>query len=161
MATQYLCKQFAKDNGVDFVYAVITGIYAEDRIDNNVISYVIRKLLKKEKPSLTRLEQLWDYIYIDDAVEALYLVAQKGKDGKTYAIGCGDNWPLKKYIEIIHKLIDSSLPLGIGEVPYVDGKLPSSCIDLSELQKDTGFIPRVKFEEGIVKIIEKIKEQME
>ena len=67
------CRQY----DIHFVYAVISSIYSADRIDNNVISYTIRKLLNKEKPSLTKLEQLWDYVYIDDVVNALYLLAIK------------------------------------------------------------------------------------
>lgn len=60
---------------------VITGIYAADRRDNNIIFYVIDKLLRKEKPLMTKLEQLWDYINIRDVVEALTLIGEKGQGG--------------------------------------------------------------------------------
>ena len=64
---------------------------------------------------------------------------------------------LSNYIEIIHKKIDPSLPLGIGEIPYVSEELPSSCIDLTDIERDTGFKPQVDFEEGITKVIDKIR----
>ena len=66
IAVRYLCGDFAERNNMEFIYAIITGIYASDRRDNNVIFYTIDKLLHKEKPLLTKLEQLWDYVYIDD-----------------------------------------------------------------------------------------------
>lgn len=78
IALRYLCSDYALRNNIEFVYAIIAGIYAADRRDNNVIFYTIDKLLRKEKPSLTRLEQLWDYVYIDDVMEALYLIGEKG-----------------------------------------------------------------------------------
>ena len=159
-ALRYLCSVYAKEHGIDFIYTIITGIYSSDRIDNNVISYTINSLLRKEKPVLTKLEQSWDYIHIDDAVEALYLAGEKGKKNAVYAIGHGDNWELRRYIEIIHHQIDSSLPLGIGEIPYSGDVLPSSCIDLSDIQRDTGFAPRVDFEEGIAAVIQKIRTDM-
>lgn len=160
VALRYLCGQYAKQNKIEFVYAIIAGIYAADRRDNNVIFYTIDKLLKREKPFLTKLEQLWDYVYIDDVIDALIATGQKGRDGAVYAIGHGDNWELSNYIRIIHNKIDSSLPLGIGDVPYDSETLPCSCIDLTDIREDTGFVPKVDFEEGITRVIERIKAEM-
>ena len=74
-----------------------------------------------------------------------------------YAIGHGDNWELSNYVRIIHEKIDSSLPLGIGDIPYSFNEMPSSCVDLSDLKKDTDFVPRIDFETGIEKVIERLK----
>lgn len=153
VALRYLAKQYATENQIEFIYAVITGIYSEQRKDNNVISYTIDKLLKNESPALTRLEQYWDYVHIDDVSEALYLIGEKGKSGQLYAIGHGDNWPLKKYIEIISKKINKNIHLGIGDIPYSSPELPMSCIDLTDLKNDTGFLPKISFEEGISRMI--------
>lgn len=120
IALRYLCSEYVVKNGVEFVYAIIAGIYAADRRDSNVIFYTIDKLLRKEKPSLTKLEQLWDYVYIDDVLEALLLVGERGKGGAVYGIGHGDNWQLSNYIKIIHQMIDPGLPLGIGDIPYMN-----------------------------------------
>lgn len=161
IALRYLCSDYATRNGIEFVYAIVAGIYAADRRDNNVIFYTIDKLLHKEKPSLTRLEQLWDYVYIDDVIEAFIAMGEKGKGGAVYAVGHGDNWPLSNYIKIIHQKIDGALPLWIGEIPYTSNILPSSCIDLTDIKKDTGFVPKVDFEEGITLVINKIRSDME
>jgi len=47
------------------VYGPYDGEYA-------MIPQVIHKLLAEEKPSLTAGAQFWDYLYADDAAEALY-----------------------------------------------------------------------------------------
>ncbi|MBO4330937.1 MAG: NAD(P)-dependent oxidoreductase [Oscillospiraceae bacterium] len=159
VALRYLASALAEQLGLGLIYAVITGIYAADRRDNNVIFYTAEKLLRGEKPSLTRLEQLWDYVYIDDVAEALYLIGEKGRAGSFYAIGRGDNRPLREYIEEIRDIIDPSLPLGIGEVPYKGEGLPGSCIDLTDLRRDTGFEPRVSFSEGIRRVIAAMKQE--
>lgn len=161
VALRYLCGEYSRKNDIDFVYSIITGIYSADRKDDNVIYYTIDKLLHREKPSLTKLEQLWDYVYIDDVIDALYRIGEKGKKDAVYAIGHGDNWALSNYIRIIHQKIDSSLPLGIGEIPYSTDMLPSSCIDLTDITRDTGFIPRIDFEDGIEKVIKQMKREME
>ena len=161
IALRYLSQALAEQLGLGLIYAVITGIYAADRRDNNVIFYTIDKLLRGEKPSLTRLEQKWDYVYIDDVAEALFLIGEKGVPGRFYAVGHGDNQPLSRYIEEIRACIDPGLPLGLGEVPYKNGRLPSSCIDLTALREDTGFMPRVSFSEGIRRVIDTMKQEAE
>ena len=160
-ALRYIAAEYAKQLGVPFVYAVITGIYAADRRDNNVIFYVIDKLLKKERPSVTRLEQRWDYVHIRDAVRCLILIGEKGKDDAFYAIGHGDNQPLSEYIEVIHQYIDPTLPIGIGEIPYASDELPMSCIDLTAVKRDTGYEPSVDFREGIAEIIDRMRKEYE
>jgi len=159
VAVRFLAQSLAEQLGMEFVYPVITGIYAADRKDNNVLFYTIEKLLRREKPSLTKLEQFWDYVYIDDVVEALLLLGDNGRDGVLYAIGKGDNQPLYRYIEQIRDLIDPALPLGIGEIPYRNGWMPCSCVDLAAIHRDTGFVPRVEFEDGIRRVIAAIKEE--
>jgi nucleoside-diphosphate-sugar epimerase len=159
LAVRYLCQELAKEEEIPFIYAVVTGVYGANRLDNNVITYTVKKLLQKERPSLTKLEQLWDYIHIDDLVRALYLIGEKGQPGAFYAVGHGDNCPLSQYVNIIHNMIDPTLPLGIGDVSYTSDQLPGSCINLQKLQKDTGFIPEISFEEGIKDIIRSLQEK--
>ena len=160
ISTRYLCAALCEELKVPYIYAVISGIYAADRTDNNVIYYTITELLKGQRPSLTALEQCWDYIYIDDAAYAFYLIATRGVGGAFYSVGHGDNWPLYQYIYQIRDIIDPSLPLGIGEIPYKDSRLPNACVDMRSIKEDTGFVPQVSFREGIEKVIKCIKEQM-
>lgn len=159
VAVRYMCEALARDLKVPLLYTIITSVYGADRLDNNVITYVINQLLSAKKPSLTRLEQKWDYIHIDDLIRAMVLLAEKGNPGETYVIGHGDNIPLAEYILQIRDIIDHNLPLGIGEIPYISNQLPRSCVDISQLQKDTGFVPEIPFKKGIREVIEFIKHQ--
>lgn len=152
--SQILCRKY----GIDFIYSVISSIYSEDRIDNNVITYTIRSLLRNEKPALTQLKQKWDYVHINDVVDAFESIIRNGKKDAFYVIGHGDNCPLSEYIFKIRDLINPRLPLGIGEIPYSGDIIPMSCVDLSELKLDTGFEPKISFDQGIVNVIKKIKE---
>lgn len=160
IAARYLCGALCEDLHIPFICAVISGIYAADRRDNNVIYYTIRTLLEGQKPKLTRLEQKWDYVHIDDVTQAFLLITQKGRGGAFYAIGHGDNCPLSEYIMTIRDLINPSLPLGIGEIPYKDARLPSSCVDLSSIHDDTGYTPSVSFRQGIAGVIGSIREEL-
>ena len=153
-ASHYMLETWARNIDMPFNWVVIPSTYGEGRRDNNILTYTIKSLLKREKPSYGYLTQMWDFLYVGEVARALYLIGQKGIEGKTYAIGSGDYRPLREYVEVIRDTIDTDLELGIGEIPSMSDKAFSSCVSISELNKDTGFIPQVTFEEGIKKTIE-------
>ena len=67
---------------------------------------------------------------------------------------------MKDYIVKLRNIIDPGLELGIGEIPSLSRKAFSSCVNIYELAKDTGFEPEVSFEEGIRKTICYYQRQM-
>lgn len=149
-ATRELCRSL----GIRHIWPRILSIYGPYDGERTMVMSVISQLLAGKKPALTAGEQMWDYLYADDAAQAMLLLAEHGKDGSIYPIGSGKARPLRKYIEIIRDAIDPSLPLGFGEVPYSDRQVMYLCADISDLSADTGFVPSVSFEEGVRMTIE-------
>ncbi len=156
-SAHFICDLYARQKALDFLWVLIPSIYGPGREDNNILTYAIKTFLNNDKPSFTKLEQMWDYIYIDDLIQALYLIGVKGKYQKTYVIGSGTANRLYNYIEIIRDLINPSLPLGVGELPYKTNQIDNSIVDIKMLQEDTGFIPQYTFTDGIKKTIEYFK----
>lgn len=148
-----------EQEGLEHIWTRILSVYGPYDGMNSMIMSVIRTLLNGEKPSSTKGEQQWDYLYAKDAGYALYLLGEKGVSGKTYCIGSGKTRALREYIEIIRDKIDENLPLGIGEIPYAKKQVMHLCADITELEKDTGFVPRYEFEEGIAETIEWVRRQ--
>lgn len=144
--------------GIKHIWCRILSVYGPYGNEKTMIISVIRQLLKKEKPLLTKGEQVWDYLYSSDAARALYLIGCYGINNKIYCIGSGNARPLKEYIYIIKEETQSATSLGIGEVPYSDGQVMYLCADIGDLQRDTGFLPEIGFREGIRRTIEWVRE---
>ena len=157
VATRFLCQTYAKQHDMELIWTAITSIYGPGRNDNNLITYAIKTLLKGEKPSFTGLEQQWDYLYIDDLIDALIAIGHKGKGGSIYPIGSGEHRQMNEYVKIIRDAINPSLPLGIGDLPYKNKTIDNQILDISLLQEDTGFQPQYSFEQGIKKTIDYFK----
>ncbi|MBQ0100941.1 MAG: NAD(P)-dependent oxidoreductase, partial [Lachnospiraceae bacterium] len=104
-------------------------------------------------PEFTRGEQMWDYLYSMDAGRALYLLGEKGVDGKTYVLGSGSARPLREYMEVIRDICAPGAALGIGALPYGRNQIMYLKADISEVRKDTGWMPEVTFEEGIRNLV--------
>jgi nucleoside-diphosphate-sugar epimerase len=154
VSTRYICNVYAKQNNLNFIWCLISSIYGPGREDNNLITYSIKSFLNGEKPSFTKLEQKWDYIYIDDLIEALYLIGKNGISNNIYTVGSGETKQLSEYVNMIKNKINPNLEIGIGDLSYKTGKIDNSTVDISLLKEHTGFIPKISFDDGIKKTID-------
>lgn len=143
-----------KKLGLRHIWTRILSVYGPYDGQTTMISMLIRKLLNGEKPLLTKGEQQWDYLYSQDAAEALFRLGLKGKEDKIYCIGSGKTAPLYEYIEKVRQAVNPVAELGIGEVPYSPNQVMFLGADISELTKDTGFRLTTDFDEGIKKTVQ-------
>lgn len=157
-AIHIYCDLYARQHNINFNWLLISSIYGPGREDNNLITYTIKSLLHEEKASYTKLEQRWDYVYIDDLINAMLLVGERGKTNEVYAIGSGDERQLSEYVTVIKDKIAPDAVLGIGEIPYKTARIDNSLVEIDKLQEDTGFVPQVSFERGIETTIEYFRE---
>lgn len=153
-SAHYMLEAYARILDIPFNWIVLPSTFGEGRRDDNIITYTITTLLRGERPQYGMLMQMWDFLYVGEVARALRLIGEKGISGKTYGIGSGVYRQLKDYIVKIRDIINPELELGIGDIPSLSDKAFSSCVNIYELVKDTGFEPKVSFEEGINKTIE-------
>lgn len=132
----------------------VLSVYGPNDGDQSLISFLIRKLKAHESPDLTQGEQVWDYLYSKDAARALYLIGERGMSGKTYVLGSGNSRRLKEYIIEIRDLISPETPLNFGAKQYGDKQVMYLKADISELHKDTGWLPQYSFINGIREMID-------
>lgn len=145
--------------GLAHVWPRILSVYGPHDGPRSMISTVIRALLAGECPALTAGEQMWDYLYADDAAEAFRLLALHGADGAVYPLGSGQARPLREYIETLRDAIDPALPLGFGQIPYGTGQVMYLSADISALRRDTGFVPATRFACGIRETIDQVRRE--
>lgn len=154
LAAGRLVTEYCRQNGMRCNWVRIFAVYGPYENDYIFTSYVIRTLLNGEEPILTSCEQIWDYLYSEDAVRALWLIAEKANKSGIYCLGSGEPRSIKEYVSIIHNSINPNLSLGIGKRSYGKNQIMHLEADISKLRADTGFMPRYTFEEGITKTIE-------
>ena len=135
--------------GMRHIWARILSVYGPNDTQNSMVRSTIRKLRTGEKPSFTKGEQIWDYLYSGDAAKAFVALAKKGKSGSVYCLGSGDPRPLCEYIKDIGAVVEPDAPLGIGEVEYAARQVMYLCADITALTEDTGFVPQTSFKDGI------------
>lgn len=148
-----LSRMLCKSLGLRHNWVRILSVYGPNDGANTLISYVIRELQDGHSPQLTKCEQTWDYLYAEDAANAILSIAGKGLDGKIYALGSGNGRKLSSYIEDIRDLVNPSVELGFGEKAYYAHQPMYLVADIAELTADTGWNPVYSFQDGIRKMM--------
>ena len=94
---------YCKNYNLDFTIARLSNVYGPGQWESGIIPSIIIKILKNESPVIYGTgKQTRDFIYIDDAVEALIMLAEKSKNG-IYNIGTGKEISLNKVFETTHE----------------------------------------------------------
>ena len=104
-----------------------------------------------------------DFTYIDDIVEGIIelldKVPLKDENGVSYKIyNIGNNHPVKisKFIEILEKEIGKEAKKVY--LPMQPGDVYQTYADITDLTKETGFVPKTSLEEGLNKFVNWYKE---
>ncbi|MBO6179971.1 MAG: NAD-dependent epimerase/dehydratase family protein [Selenomonadaceae bacterium] len=155
--TRAICHEF----GIRHIWPRIISVYGENDGAKTLISTLIRTLQKGESPMVTDGEQMWDYLYADDAAEALYLMAENGRDGAIYVLGSGQTRKLKAFMMDIRDAVNKNIPLGLGKVPYLPDQVMHLEADIASLTRDTGWQPRTDFATGIHKMLTAMRSDRE
>lgn len=152
-AVALMGERLAAVYGMQFAWFRLYWAYGPGDDAARMIPSVIMTLLRGEKPSVTKGEQYWDYLYIDDLVDAVYRVAVGDAVG-TFNLGSGEPHTVREVVECIRDQIDPSLPIGFGEVPYRPDQIMFLQADITRLRKATGWQPTTPLAEGIRRTVE-------
>lgn len=148
-ATRILCKEL----GIRHIWPRILSAYGIYDGLGTMLMSVIAKAVKGEKLEFTAGEQLWDFLYFDDLANAMYLLAKKGMDGEIYPISSGRPRQLKDYIYVLCERLGCLDRMELGKIPYSESQIMHLEADNEKIQKDTGWKPKVTFEDGIDRVI--------
>ena len=123
--TRIRCEQL----GLKHIWTRILSVYGPYDGENSMISITLKKMLANEETHFTAGDQIWDYIYSEDASNMMLDLADKGENGQVYLIGSGDARPLKEYIKEMYEVTGCTARLGLGDIPYNDKQVMRLEID--------------------------------
>jgi UDP-glucose 4-epimerase len=149
LASYYMTKFKCEQLGIKFCWARILSVYGPYDGERTLIISTIRKLISKSELSFTSANQKWDFLYASDAAEAIYEIGKKSKDGGIYVIGSGSIQSLKSFIKIIANKFGINPEIFFGKIPNNDNTLIHLEADISRLQKEFNWKPKIDFKQGI------------
>lgn len=157
LAAHLMGETVAKLNDIEFIPVIITNIYGVGEKSARMIYTSINKLVHKEHCSFTAGYQTYDFIYITDAINSIIAVAEKGKAFNRYYIGSGEPKPLREFLLEMRDIVDPEAEIGLGDIPFKGVDISYDQFDLRKVERETDYVNKVSFVEGIKKTAEWIR----
>ncbi|MBN1792903.1 GDP-L-fucose synthase [Candidatus Woesearchaeota archaeon] len=147
--------------GFNSVFVLPVNLYGPgDNFDlrsSHVIPALIRKVLDAKKNNKDL--EVWgtgnasrEFLYVEDAAEAIYLAAERYNGSEPVNLGCGREIKIKDLVELICKLTAFQGKINWDETKP-DGQ-PRRCLDTSKAQEKFGFKAKTTLEEGLKRTID-------
>ncbi|MGH7950884.1 MAG: dTDP-glucose 4,6-dehydratase [Limisphaerales bacterium] len=156
-SSDFLVRAYHHTYGLPTVITNCSNNYGPFQFPEKLIPVVIQSVFaRKSIPVYGDGMNVRDWLYVRDHAEALWTVLMRGKTGETYNIGGHNEWANIKIVELICDTIDEFAPeLGgnsrqlISFVKDRPGHDRRYAIDAAKIQRELGWTPAHKFEDGI------------
>jgi dTDP-glucose 4,6-dehydratase len=160
-SSDMLVRAYHHTYGLETVITNCSNNYGPFQFPEKLIPVVIQSVLtRKPVPVYGDGMNVRDWLYVRDHAEALWVVLTRGKNGDTYNIGGHNEWANLRIVELICDLIDEMAPQLGGNsrklITFVKDRLGHDrryAIDAGKIQKDLGWTPAHRFEQGICETV--------
>ena len=160
LQVEILSREICKTKGIRHIWTRIFSVYGPGMGMDSLITYSISEMIKGRSPQMTNGEQLWDFMYAEDAAVALYLLARSELSDGVFCIASGESKSIKEYAIIIRDVVNPEVELQFGAIPYQKNQAMELIGDISNLKRETGFKPSVPFDVGIKRTFEWMKSEI-
>lgn len=157
-----LVRAYHHTYGLPTVITNCSNNYGPYQFPEKLIPVVIQSVLARQPvPVYGDGMNVRDWLYVRDHAQALWVVLTRGKIGETYNIGGHNEWANLRIVELICDIIDELAPRLVGNsgqlISFVKdrpGHDRRYAIDASKIQRELGWTPAHKFEQGIRETIQ-------
>ena len=125
----------------------------QQELTERYLEFLAQKLSNKPLTIVGDGNQTRDFIHVYDLVEAILKVAKKIPNQQIYNLGSGEEITVNKIAELIggKKIF----------IPKRPGEPDRSCADITKIKKDLNWEPKIKIEEGVKTLLERINDWKE
>lgn len=156
-ACHLILEDYCKNIGQQFVWMQFSNIYGVGNKTGNLVSYTLGELMTGNEATFGPALQPYDFIYVDDLIEAVYRLGEKETNKAFYYIGSGSPRQLKEYLLRIGELAGYADKIGIGIRPDDGIKYSMDMFCNDDLVDAIGEYASTDFDNGINKTIEWLK----
>ena len=147
--------------GLPILISNSSNNYGPSQHIEKLIPLIIKNTIdSKPLPIYGKGENIRDWLYVEDHVEAIDLILHRAENGSTYNIGGNNEY---NNIDMVYKLIEfTDRILGRSEgaseklISFVTDRLGHDfrySIDTTKIKKELGWTPKTSFETGLKKTI--------
>ena len=160
-ASDHLVRAYARTYGLSTTVSNCSNNYGPYQFPEKLLPLMILNLVEgKPLPVYGTGANVRDWLYVDDHVEAIWAIVQRGRRGETYNVGGEAEW---QNLALLHQLIDvvastaglnaEALRKQITFVADRPGHDARYAIDCSKLKSELGWSQRHDIESGLASTV--------
>ena len=156
-AAELICQQF-NSQGLEIMRVRAFNHFGPGQRENFVAAALAKRMILAEQNGeseiiVGNLNAIRDFTDVRDVVRAYRLILLKGEGGSVYNVCSGIGRRVKDLAATLLSFMNSELELKIDPKLYRPADTPSIIGDYTRLHKQTGWDPRIEFEQTIKDII--------
>jgi nucleoside-diphosphate-sugar epimerase len=152
------CTFYAEKYGLKSITFRLFPPYGPYDHERRLIPYTIKNLIEGKAPKMTSGEQQWDFVYIDDIVDA-YLKALSLYElpikHEIVNIGTGNAVSIRNIVSKIQEITGAELEPEWGAIPHRANELWYTCADIDKAERILKWKPKIQIlSEGLQSTVE-------
>ncbi len=152
-----LCLAYKRTYGVPVLIVRSSNNYGPFQFPEKLIPLMIRNaLIGKELPVYGDGLQKRDWLYVEDNIEAILSILERGRVGATYNVGTGQEWTNREVVYTLCQLLAEETSLNINDligrvrsVPDRPGHDRRYALKTERVRSDIGWSPKLPFNLGL------------
>ncbi len=153
-AADMLGRAFMRTYGLPVITVRPSNNYGPWQYPEKLIPVVIAKALMSEPiPVYGTGENIREWTFVSDTVEAIYKIIEHGKPGEIYNVGSGEEFKNIEVVKMILKMLDKPESL-ITFVRDRAGHDFRYSLNIEKIQKEIGWRARTNFQSGLQQTVD-------
>lgn len=156
-SSDHFVRAYGETYGLPYVISNCSNNYGPNHFPEKLIPLFINNIIsEKPLPVYGDGNYTRDWLYVVDHARAIDLVFHKGQNAETYNIGGFNEWKNIDLVKLLCSIMDRKLgrPAGSSEklIRFVKDRPGHDlryAIDATKINRELGWEPSVKFEEGL------------
>ena len=152
-AAEKICREYSEKYKISVSIVRPFNIFGSKQPEHFLISKIIRQVLDASAKTieLFDLSPRRDYLYMDDLLSAMLGLLKKRSTG-IFNVGSGYSMSVEEIVNIIMAKAGVKKEI-ISKQDTRTNEIPDVVADISKITKETGWVPKTTFEEGIERIL--------
>jgi dTDP-glucose 4,6-dehydratase len=151
---ELLARSYNRTHGMDVVITRCSNNYGTHHFPEKLIPLFITNLIEGKKvPVYGTGKNVRDWLHVDDHCRGIYAVLMNGRSGEVYNIGGGRELTNNE----ITSLILAAMGADDSSIEYVQDRKGHDLrysVDWTKINRELGYEPQVKFEDGLKETIQ-------
>lgn len=161
-SSDHFVRAYRDTYGLNTVISNCSNNYGSHHFPEKLIPLAIHNIKhNKPVPIYGSGENVRDWLWVEDHARAIDIIFHNAAPGSTYNIGGNNEWKNIDLIRLLCKIMDEKLgrPTGTSEqlIVFVKDRAGHDlryAIDSGKLQRDLGWAPSLRFEQGLEKTVD-------